>query len=65
MYVVTASEESFPTARRPVWRAPALLEALGVTWPPFYVALNDDPLHVVAEGVVFAPEQIASELAAT
>jgi hypothetical protein len=43
--------------------APALLASLEVTWPPFYVLIEPATRLVVCEGVVFAPAQVATEIA--
>ena len=43
--------------------APQLLDALDVRWPPFYVAVDVQPVRAICEGVAFSPEQVASELA--
>jgi hypothetical protein len=50
-------------AVQPILVAPDVLMELEIRWPPFYVLI--DPLHrrVVTEGVVFAPGQVASEIA--
>ena len=50
-------------ARQPVLVAPELLNELDVRWPPFYVLLDHPGPHVLTEGVVFAPSQVAQEIA--
>jgi hypothetical protein len=50
-------------APRRVLVAPALLASLEVTWPPFYVLIEPATRLVVCEGVVFAPAQVATEIA--
>ena len=49
-------------SRHPVLIAPALLEALEVRWPPFYVLINPLTQRVLTEGVVFGPDQVAAEI---
>jgi hypothetical protein len=49
--------------RHDVVVAPALLAALGIRWPPFYVLVDPAQQRIVTEGVVFAPSQVASEIA--
>ena len=53
----------FVGARHEVLAAPALLDALEVRWPPFYLLIAPDPLRVLSEGVAFEPAQVANELA--
>jgi hypothetical protein len=56
----------------PWWRSsghrvvvsPELLDQLDVRWPPFYVVVDPLRERVVCEGVVFAPEQVKTEIAA-
>lgn len=50
-------------ARRPILVSPDGLAALGITWPPFYVVVDAERRRIVTEGVVFAPEQVAAEIA--
>ena len=57
-----ASEGAFPTARQTVFLAPAVLLQLGMKWPPTYVVIEPHPARIVAEGVVFSPEQVAEEI---
>jgi len=45
-----------------VFQSEELFNALEISAAPFYVALDGSPLEIVTEGVVFAPEQVASEL---
>lgn len=65
--VVVASHDDpahadYDNAVRPVMRAPALLDALDVRWPPFYVVVAPDPPRVIVEGVAFSPDQVADEI---
>jgi hypothetical protein len=46
-----------------VFEAPELLDALSFRWPPVYALIGGTPPRVIAEGVAFSPEQVASELA--
>jgi len=57
----TPSEE-WRGASHSVWVSPELLEALGVTAPPFFVLIDPRTLRVLVEGAVFSPAQVASEI---
>jgi hypothetical protein len=50
-------------AAQPILVAPDVLKELEIRWPPFYVLVNPEERRVVIEGVVFAPGQVASEIA--
>jgi hypothetical protein len=50
-------------AVQPIMVAPDVLNELDIRWPPFYVLLDPFRRRVVTEGVVFAPSQVASEIA--
>jgi hypothetical protein len=39
------------------------LVELGIRWPPFYVLIDPAVQRVITEGVVFAPSQVAAEIA--
>jgi len=56
-------DDEWLDAPRPVYEAPALLAALDVRSPPFYVLLLAPPSRVVVEGIAFTSEQVASEIA--
>jgi len=43
--------------------APQILQELDIRWPPFYVLVDPKQRLVVTEGVVFAPAQVAREIA--
>jgi hypothetical protein len=43
--------------------SPDVLQELDIRWPPFYVLIDADEQRVVTEGVVFAPSQVAAEIA--
>jgi hypothetical protein len=43
--------------------APDVLKELEIRWPPFYVLVDPQERRVITEGVVFAPAQVASEIA--
>jgi len=43
--------------------SPALLTALDVRWPPFWVLVDPERGRVVREGVPFGPAQIAEAIA--
>ena len=60
--LLLVSRDRVAGALREVYLAPALLAELEISSAPFFVALDGAPLHVVHEGVVFAPEQVANEL---
>lgn len=47
---------------RPYLVSPQGLAALELYSAPQYVLLGGDPLHVVGEGFVFSPDQVAAEL---
>lgn len=64
--VVSATDDpagEWRAARRAVVVAPDLLEALDVRWPPFFVLVDPVASRVLVEGVVFAPAQVAAEIA--
>jgi hypothetical protein len=50
-------------AVQPIMVAPDVLKELEIRWPPFYVLVDPRERRVVTEGVVFAPSQVASEIA--
>jgi hypothetical protein len=50
-------------AIQPVFVAPALMDALDIKWPPFYVLIDPTRQLVLTEGVVFGAAQVASEIA--
>ena len=50
-------------AARRVLVAPETLRELDVKWPPFYVLVDPSTSRVITEGVVFAPAQVATEIA--
>ena len=50
-------------ARQPVFVSPDAFELLDVRSPPFYVLVDPIAGHVVTEGVLFGPSQVAKELA--
>ena len=60
--LLLVSRDRVAGALREVYLAPELLAELEISSAPFFVALDGIPLHVVHEGVVFAPEQVATEL---
>ena len=51
-------------ALQPILVAPQALADLDIRWPPFYVLVEPQQHQVVTEGVVFAPAQVAAEIAA-
>jgi hypothetical protein len=51
-------------ALQPILVAPQALVDLDIRWPPFYVLVEPQQHQVVTEGVVFAPAQVAAEIAA-
>lgn len=64
--IVAATEldlEEFADAPREVLVAPEVLAALNIRWPPFYVLIDPRTANVLVEGVVFAPAQVALEIA--
>jgi hypothetical protein len=50
-------------AKHDIVVAPELLVELGIRWPPFYVLIDPAVQRVITEGVVFAPLQVAAEIA--
>lgn len=50
-------------ALQPILVAPQALADLDIRWPPFYVLVDPSQHQVVTEGVVFAPSQVATEIA--
>lgn len=50
-------------SRQQVIVAPLVLKELDIRWPPFYVLIDPEQRLVVTEGVVFAPSQVAREIA--
>lgn len=67
--VLIMSEEEDDTgewrdARRPVFISPDGFRLLDVRWPPLYVLVDPVAGRVLTEGVLFGPEQVASEIAA-
>jgi hypothetical protein len=51
------------TATQPVLVAPAIFADLEIRAAPFYVLIDPRTLRVVAEGSLFSPAQVASEIA--
>jgi hypothetical protein len=65
--IVSATDDlngEWADAQHDVVVSPELLVALGIRWPPFYVLVDPETQRVVTEGVVFAPAQVAEEIAA-
>lgn len=60
--LVITKDQFVSNAAQPLWRSDELFNALEISAAPFYVALDGHPLEIVGEGVVFAPEQVESEL---
>lgn len=59
----TADDTSeWANARQRVLVAPAVLDALEIRWPPFYVLVDPRNRRVLSEGVVFGPGQVAAEI---
>jgi hypothetical protein len=59
----SAGDPDWDGAVRDVLVSPALLEDLDVRWPPFYLLVDPATGRVLVEGVVFAPAQVAAEIA--
>jgi hypothetical protein len=55
-------QDEWMKSRHPIVVAPALLESLEISWPPFYVLIDAEKQLVVLEGVVFGPAQVADEV---
>lgn len=60
--VARTRDDEWSGARREVWLAPELMDALLITAPPFYVLIDPGSRRVVAEGAVFDAAQVASEI---
>ena len=56
-------EGEWSNADQRVLVAPESLRELDVRWPPFYVLIDPSTSRVITEGVVFAPAQVAAEIA--
>jgi hypothetical protein len=64
--VVSATDDpsgEWAGAGQQIMVAPELLRQLDVRSPPFYVLVDVPGPRVVSEGVVFAPSQVAEEIA--
>jgi hypothetical protein len=59
----TSGEEEWATAPREILVSAELLSELGIRSAPFYVLIDPTTLKVVAEGTLFSPAQVASEIA--
>lgn len=59
-----STEPWWGTCPHPLVVSELLLEQLDVRWPPFYVLVDPTTASVIAEGVVFGPEQVREEIAA-
>lgn len=54
--------EEWSTSVRPVLVSPSAFDDLDVRWPPFYVLIDPVSRRVLTEGVVFSPQQVATEI---
>ena len=59
----SADEPAWSPHRDRIVVSPALLTALDVRWPPFWVLVDPERGRVVREGVPFGPAQIAEVIA--
>ncbi len=58
----TLDAEEWSQSSRPVLVSPSALDALDVRWPPLYVLIDPVSQRVLTEGVVFSPQQVATEI---
>jgi hypothetical protein len=59
----TSGNEEWAAASREILVSAELLGELGIRSAPFYVLIDPATLTVVAEGTLFSPAQVASEIA--
>ena len=55
--------ETWLDAVQPILVAPELMKELGIRTAPFYVLIDAARSLIVAEGTLFSPAQVASEIA--
>ena len=58
----TLDSDQWSQSSRPVLVSPSALDALDVRSPPFYVLIDPVSQRVLTEGVVFSPQQVATEI---
>jgi hypothetical protein len=61
--VSATADEEWRDAPREVMIAPALMDELNIRSAPFYVLIDPTSQRLLVEGVLFAPAQVASEIA--
>ncbi len=61
--ISATTEEEYRASRHAVIVAPELMVELEIRGPPFYVLIDPSTSKVVAEGSLFSPAQVASEIA--
>ncbi|HVA71327.1 MAG TPA: hypothetical protein VNF08_08410 [Acidimicrobiales bacterium] len=59
----TTGDAEWADAVQPILVAPELLHELGIRSAPFYVLIDSARSLIVAEGSIFSPAQVASEIA--
>jgi hypothetical protein len=59
----TSGDETWLDAVQPILVAPELMKELGIRTAPFYVLIDAARSLIVAEGTLFSPAQVASEIA--
>ena len=59
----TSGDEEWAKASREILVSTELFSELGIRSAPFYVLIDPASLQVVAEGTLFSPAQVASEIA--
>lgn len=59
----TSGDAEWTGALQPILVAPELLHELGIRSAPFYVLIDSARSLIVAEGSIFSPAQVASEIA--
>jgi hypothetical protein len=63
LIVSGVASEEWLGAANDVLIAPEVMKELDIRSAPFYVLIDPSRLRVVTEGVVFAPAQVAAEIA--
>jgi hypothetical protein len=59
----TSGDAEWDEVIQPILVAPELMNELGVRSAPFYVLIDPSKSLIVAEGTLFSPTQVASEIA--
>ncbi len=56
-------DEAWSSATYPIVISPEAFEELEISSPPFYALVDAHQQRVICEGVVFGPQQVATEIA--